>query len=328
MFSLTISFISSGCLDEETLKSVGFTSTQDLEVIDSPEICTDLFSTSGTCVPEATVKAKIEADNNNFRSSVTVFANVSSALTNLASIVGSESEENKEAIEKMEENTKNTRDSCIKAWNVVQQGITCYLACGDASENTSVGAKVTVKVNRDNVGEALEACKDYIDSMCLLTAGVSISSSVTVSDNLFLSKQAEYKSSCEVLKENYSCDTEECKKTTRDTIINVFFKPYNYSFFTSANVFADVSFDNELENKEVEDKEVEDKEIEDKNQEDLLNNSSYRRLEEESDVDAESDPDGTDTKTHGEKSNVEKVESSSSLISVIITGLMMLLIAN
>ena len=313
MLSLTIGFISSGCLDEETLKSVGFTSTQDLEVIDSPDVCTDLFSTSGTCVPEATVKAKIEADNNNFRSSVTVFANVSSALTNLASIVGSESEENKEAIEKMEENTKNTRNSCIKAWNVVQQGITCYLACGDATENTSVDARVTVEVNRENVGEALEACKDYIDSMCLLTAGVSISSSVTVSDNLFLSKQAEYKSSCEVLKENYSCDTEECKKTTRDTIINVFFKPYNYSFFASANVFADIS--TEFEDLK-------------ENLEDLFKDTFGRRLSEASDVDAQSDSDGTDAKTHGEKSNVEKVESSSSLISAIVTGLMMLLIAN
>lgn len=308
--SLAINLISNDCLAENTLKTLGFSSTQDAEVKSSPEVCTDLFSTSGTCVPEAEVKAKIEADNKNFKASVSVFAKVITELSSLGSLVNIEDDENKKTMDNIMDKAKGSRNNCIKAWSVVQQGVTCYLASGDASNNTSVGANISVNVNRTQVGSHLEACLDNIDLICLMSTGVAISSSMTISEAMFLSKQAEYKSSCEKLRDNYSCDTEECKTARYDTIINIFFKPYNYSFFASVNAFADIS---DLLNDLADDIS------------DWFENTFSRRLQEGSNVETKSDSDGTDAKKHGENSNVEKVEKGSYILSAVILAFTALL---
>ena len=309
---LTFSLASSDCLPEDTLKDIGFDSAQGVAVVSEPIVCTDLFGTTGTCVPEASVIAKIEADNDKFKSSVNIFADISTSMNDLANVVKEESEEDKEIIENILKNTENSKDNCINAWSVVQQGITCFLASGEASTHVSVGAKLTVNVDRNVIGPYLESCLDYIDTICLLTAGMSISSSVTVSDEAFLSNSAEYKSSCETLRDNYSCSTDECKATKYDTIINVFFKPYNYGFFPSNNVFTNIS--NKL------------KDIADSVGE-WFSDLFSRNLMEEEDVETRSSSNGSDPKKHGNNSNQEKVTESAPVFSMVVLAVIAFIVA-
>lgn len=310
--SLAISLASSECLSSDTLKAIGFDTTQDLAVVASPTVCTDLFKDVGTCVPEAEVEAKIKADNENFKARVNIFADVSEALTKLADTIGSESEADKTAIENILSRTESTKNSCVNAWSVVQQGITCYLASGSASTNTSVGTTVSVNVDRAVVGPYLESCLDYIDSICLLTAGMSISTSVTVSDTTFLTKTDTYLSGCQTLKTNYSCTTDECKNARYDAIINIFFKPYDYEFFPNSSIFANIT--DKL------------KDLAD-NVTDWFKDLFERRLLDESDVETRSASEGTDAKTYGEKSGQEKVTENASIISMLVAATFALVVA-
>lgn len=307
---MSLNLVVSDCLSTDTLTSIGFGSTQSLATYTAATVCVDLFNTSGSCVPEADVKAKLEADNKNFEDSVNIFTYVSSALSTLADTLSSTSTTDSNSIKSILTSLNNTKDGCIAAWSTIQQGITCYLASGEASSNSSVDTSVSVNINTSNDGSNLLACMDYIDAVCLLTAGTSISSTVTVTDTSFLSNETDYKSSCEILQANYSCTTDECMATKYDTIINVFFKPYDYGFFPSESIFTSIT---------------------DKLSSIAEDVSSWfsdffsRRLLDESDVVAVSSTSGIDASAYGDDSGVAKVTSGIRIISCLVMISMALL---
>lgn len=308
--SLIATLASTACLSEKTLKDIGFSSTQGVAIIVAPIICTDVFKTSGSCVPETSVKGKIEADNENLQTRVNIFTDLKTAMQKLADTVESTNAQYKTTVENILTKTGASKNSCIEAWSTIQQGVTCYLASGDASANTTIGSTLEVSVNTSTVGAYLERCLDYIDSICLLTAGMSISSDVTVTDSTFLSKETSYKAECQTLKANYSCITDACKSARYDTIINVFFKPYDYDFFPSNSFFKDVT--NKL--KDLAGKVT-----------DWFKDVFSRRLLEDSDVKTKSSPTGADVKTHGDNSGQNKVTSGTFMMSAVIAAVVVVL---
>lgn len=311
-FALAVNLIAGACLDTTTLKDIGFDNTQTLAIVPAPVVCTDLFKTSGTCVPEADVQAKITADNKNLQSSVEIFSSLSTAMNKLADTVGSSSASDKAAVNGILTRLSASKDGCITAWSTVQQGITCLLASGDASTYTTVSTTVDVNVDTIIIGSYLTACMDYIDLVCLLTAGVSVSTSVSVTDSIFLTNESEYKSSCTILNTNYSCSTDACNTAKYNAIVNVFFKPYNYEFFPNSNIFTNIT--NKL------------KDLADQVStwfKDLFS----RRLLEDNDVNTRSSPSGADVKTYGTNSGQTKVTNNAYLVSVVVAFVMNALIA-
>lgn len=242
IIALAAALANSACLSADVLTSLGFSSTQAVAVIAAPTVCTNLFSTVGTCVPQDAVQAKLTADNSAFSAKADVYADVVTSLGDLATIVASTSADSKTQVQTIQANAKANSSACLEAWSTLQQGITCYLASGDASSNTTVnGSTVTVNLNSAIVGSYLQNCTAYIDSICLLTAGVSISSSVTVSDSAFLTNQATLGAPCQTLKANYGCTTATCNQANYDVLINTFFQPYTYTIFPSISIFTDIS---------------------------------------------------------------------------------------
>lgn len=303
---------SSECLSADVLTSLGFSQTQTLTKIDNSSVCTELFKTSGSCVPEASVKAKLDADNNFFSISASVFAQVSLVMSTLAETFGKSSEALKKSVNDIIDSTKSSKDSCIEAWSVVQQGVTCYLASGVASSNTSINSTIDVNVKTSEVGPYLSKCIDYIDSICLITAGMSISSDVSVDDSAFLTNKSKYEASCQVLKDNYTCTDDACYQLKYKTIIEVFYKPYDFSFFPTSEIFTTLT--NKLSDIA-------------SDVTSWFKNLFSRRLLSDSDVRTKSSDDGAAAKSIGENSGYNKVTSGTYAYSILWMTIVLLMIA-
>lgn len=57
-----------------------------------------------------------------------MLADVFAAMKKLAVWLARNLKNNKNAINTILDNTEKSKNDCIRAWSVVQQGITCYLA--------------------------------------------------------------------------------------------------------------------------------------------------------------------------------------------------------
>lgn len=295
-------FTTSACLETTTLTNLGFGSTQASANIAAPTVCTDLFKDKGACVPEASVKAKLEADNKIFSANAEAMSDVGDSLKSLAEIVGKSSADSKTAVEAIRTKVNSENSACIEAWSTLQQGITCYLASGDASTNTTVnGTNVTVKVNNATVGAYLDNCLSTIDAVCLLTAGVSISSSVTVTDSTFLSNQTAIGTACQALKTNNG-STDAMKAARYAVLINSVFKPYDASFFPNVSFFTSIGAKFEALGASVSS---------------WFKSTFSRRLAEASTVKTESTATGgADPKANGTNSGYDKVKGSASTYAI------------
>lgn len=296
-------FTTSACLDSTVLTNLGFASTQASANIATPTVCTDLFATKGACVPEASVKAKLEADNNTFSANAEAMADVSDSLSSLADIVGKVQASYKTSVQAIKTKVDSENSSCIEAWSTLQQGITCYVASGDASTYSTVDASgnVTVQVNGTTVGAYLENCLSTIDAVCLLTAGISISSDVTVSDSAFLSNKTTIGTACQTLKTNYA-GTDDASKNARYTVlINTVFKPYDASFFPNISFFTNISAKFEALGASVST---------------WFKSTFSRRLAESKTVNTQSSATGADPKANGTNSGYDKVKGSASTYAV------------
>lgn len=316
---LTLSFAAalarSACLDSSVLTSLGFSSTQALAVVSGPTVCTDLFATSGTCVPQAAVSAKFESDNSAFSARASVYGDLTSSLDSLASIVGNTSASAKASVQAISANATANADACVTAWSTLQQGITCILASGAASNftssvngtSTNSTATLTVNVNTAAVGPYLQSCMAYYDSLCLLTAGVSISSNVTVTDSTFLKSQSTLGTPCATLKSNYNCTTTACQTTIYNTLINNFYAPYDYTLFPDVSVFTEISTKIKGLGASIST---------------WFKSTFDRKLATSPNVKTNSSSSGADAKTNGSNSGGKKVTSSAGLV-----GAMMMLLA-
>lgn len=241
VFSALLTHNAAGaCLSAAELTSLGFASSQPKTKLSDPSVCTSLFEKEGACVPESSVRAKFEADAANFQIATASVVGMIDTLSILATTIGSVDSQYSSAISKLSSDLKATKDSCFEAWGVVTRGTTCYLASGSASDYISwAGDDLTISVERSSVGAYLYACVNFIDAVCFLSSGFSISSDLSLNDDAFLSSVGRYQPGCKRLKDDFACiGDKDCRERAYDTIIEVFYKPYDFSFFPSTGVLA------------------------------------------------------------------------------------------
>lgn len=305
---LLIAMVQNACLDATTLASLGFSKTQTATVNASATICKDLFAGSGSCVPDATVQAKLDADNDDLLDAISVYnksANILIKLQDSKDLTDAQ----KKQLNTIQTNMQSTQQQCLTAWNQIQQGITCYLASADASENTSVTNQVIVNVDTDKVGTVLDACLGWIDGLCLLTTGVSISTGISLNDSTFQKEIDTYGKACNDLTKYYNCDASDtaCLSSRHSIIINSIFQPYNYDFFPDTITFDGIKSDVEKQFNKI------------KN---WFKDAFSRRLVEESTTRTAAKSGGQDAATNGQNSGVqtETVNSvAKMLISIVAT---------
>ena len=247
ILALTVAYATSACLDATVLANLGFTSTIAVSVESSPSVCTDLFSTVGTCVPDSVMEAKMKSDNDNVSASLGVMVDIFGAGASLqATLLGSASATSSQ-ISAAKASLNAEVSACVQAWSTIQQGVTCYLASGDASSHTTVsGSTVSVTVSSSTVGPLLAACVPVFESICGFTTDVTINDSASLTVDSFktgasISSNSSLTAACTTLAANSDCSTTACTQAQYDVIINSFFAPYDYSTFPSATVAASIT---------------------------------------------------------------------------------------
>ena len=124
--------------------------------------------------------------------------------------------------------------------NTVQQGVTCLLASKKATNRIDINNyKLYVDVDRDDVGDELFNCIHFVDSICLLTNNISISSDLALSDSDFQGQRDDFHNYCWMLQTQYTeylaHEKEENLNAIYNILITSIFPPYNYSFFPLFN---------------------------------------------------------------------------------------------
>lgn len=336
ILALAIAYANSACLDATVLADLGFDSTISVAVESSPSVCTDLFSTVGTCVPDSVVESKLKSDNDGVSASLGVMVDIFGANADLeATMLGTASATSTQiSAAKASINAEVT--ACVTAWSTVQQGITCYLASGDASSNTTVsGSTVTVTVSSSTVGPLLAACLPVFESICGFTTDVSMDDSASLTVDSFktgtsITTNSSLTAACTTLAANSDCSTTDCTQAQYDVIINSFFAPYDYSTFPSATVATSITTAITSANTDLEAAikagTYTSTSSSTTSSTTSSTSSSTRRLSSSSTVKTQSSSTGgSDAAAHGSKSNVDKATAGISVYAL--TGLLVAFVA-
>ena len=310
---LAVSAIHGACLDSQVLKDLGFANTQANEKISAPTVCKDLIPTFGTCVPQADIEARIKTDNGNLGASFDIYGDLQKTLEEIEKVLKEATNTADEAkVAKIRDDMKTTQPACVTAYSTVQQGITCFLATGNASANTVVGAEVTVKLDTATVGAELEKCLQWVDGLCLLTTGFSASTGITLDDSLYQNNSVKFGPSCTKLKTYYTCAANDtaCVSERRKLLIEVFFKPYDYNFIPASNILTNIR-DGTKKLWE--------------NTKDFFKNLFDRRLlVSKSGTNTQSTTGGEDAVAHGNQSGADKAKASAQIFAVFVSAVFML----
>lgn len=323
IFSLSVALARSACLPEATLKALGFDAVQASATIAAPTVCTDLFKTSGACVPEASVQAKLQADSSALSDALKGYNKMFSSMIDVQLSTLSLAKAPDAQVTALKEQLATLKNGCVNAYSTLQQGVTCFLASADASTHTTTDGSVAININTSTAGAALAACNDLISFMCTYTAGVSMTGSVYPSTDFTFDNEAQFKTACTALNTNFGCVTADCTKTKYDLYINTFFKPYDYTVFPSAAVGGKIGGLYEDALSAIKKAAGSIGNITDKIKDafggsDLLGERSARKLAENSNVSAKSSATGADVKEYGTNSGYDKVEADSTyLISAL-----------
>lgn len=354
--SLLCALARSACLSDTTLKSLGFASTQQVEIVAAPTVCTDVFKAYGACVPEADVKAKMQTDSDNLSASLSGLDTVFSGILQVDLAAMEAANTSTDEVNLFKTSFETYKTQCINAYSTLQQGVTCYLASGDASNNTTSDTAINVNINTATAGALLADCSVIINLTCMLTAGVSVDSDTSLealSASFNTDNAAAFGSACTALQGANGCTTSTCMQTQYDAYINTFFKPYDYTMFPSKST---ASTFNSLMKKTLSELKKLLKSVgsisttsSTATSTDAAANtsststattgtttasrqgSSDRRLASSSDsssaVNTKSSATGTDAAAHGTNSGVTKVQSSGSFIVSALVSLVVALIA-
>ena len=139
-------------------------------------------------------------------------------------------------------NSNKAINSCYQAYQNLVNGVYCYLTSNQASANTAVTTSGTttnfvVNVNTDSTRNTLNACIPVIDSYCLLTYGISITSNTTAFTSFFQnsvnSTGKVSLATCQILQSNYNCNSTTCQTAINTALINTVFSPTSVNFIQS-----------------------------------------------------------------------------------------------
>lgn len=331
---LAIALTRATCLSSETLASLGFDNTQDAEVIAAPTVCTDLFSSVGACVPEATVKAKLEADNADFADALSGYEAMYTAMIDLQVEILTAAGATQEIIDAATAEVESDKEKCVMAYSTIQQGMTCYAASAAASDNVSSDSEIVININTANAGATLQACNKLVGFTCMFTAGVTVEADTDASisnEGFDFENETRYKDACTNLQSMKDCTTTDCTNSAYDIFINTFFSPYDYTVFPSEEIADKIAkmYDNarEIIEKAMEkagESTTTETSTSTETKSSLLGQAAKRRfvkrqlakrkLADKSTVSAKSSTTGADVVTYGGNSGVDKVESGSTYV--------------
>ena len=235
-----VALVRSGCLPDATLKSLGFESSQNAGTIGTPTICTDIFKTKGTCVPEGQVKAKLEADNADLKDAISGISIIFEAVAEAQKTVAELAKMPAEDVAKIKAAMDAQKNGCVNAYSTLQQGVTCFLASNDANTYTQASTEtaLNININAETAGAALSSCMPILSLTCEFTAGVTIDASASShgDEEFTMTNETAYKSACEAIRSTAACTTAACFRPAYQHFIATFFKPYDYTMFPTKAV--------------------------------------------------------------------------------------------
>ena len=284
------------CLSESLLKEFGFATYQTALIYDAPTVCIELAKNSGICVPQESIKEKIENDNKELEEKAKVIDKITELLEELEKHIGTANVIISSHISQIRTSIASTKEQCINGWNTVQQGITCFLSSILASSQMIFSNERIIKVFPDTAGPLLDPCIPIIDAICLFTTGFTISTDVRINNSLLKSKIHELGQVCVDLKATNTCKDDSCKIDRYEIFLDEFFLPYNYDIFQSEEFFKGIK-DNIAQI--------------DQNTLDWAfdKNEMRRLLEIDNTLRTRADIGGIDAKLYGDDSGVKKVMS-------------------
>ena len=234
-----VSVAFSACLAVDVLKDVGFSEVQELTKVDESVICKALFEKTGTCVPVARVEAKIIADTSDLTDAMNIAKDLSDAFTKLSDLVKENFTDKLDEVNQIKEKLITSMDQCVIGWNNIQKGTTCYMASGDATEYTEMGSKIIIDVHTSSVGKELDKCLDFLDGICLLTTGISVSTDLVINEKAFQTNLGLNGDFCNALKKVFaSVDKDEIEKR-HEIMINKIL-PFDFNLIPAKDFLNDL----------------------------------------------------------------------------------------
>lgn len=318
--SLFVRYSDQGCLSHDNLTTLGFDEVVNPHTQTNPTYCTSLFANHGCCVSESSLELKIRFDTDSLTLRINIIGKLQDALDDIISSF-KDDQTTQDDIEEISTNMEENHKLCIEAWSTIQQGATCLLASGAATEYTHITDSFFLFVDSAEIGKPLEKCLDFIDAICLITTGNSISKEIELEDKKYKSKENEYSYICGKLKglviAREEEDSEKLDKLIYKSLVEDFFRPYDYSFLPPIEKLHEI-FENLSES-------IEDLFSRKQNKE--------RRLSFKGDDVLLREPDNQENPEHpeegrniyfdGEKSGLKKVEHKSGyLVKVVFIGVL------
>ena len=227
------------CLSNITLTGLGFKNMGNWTYNNNSAVCTNIFNQYGSCVQTDEIRDFLNDANKNFKNRIddgSSFTGIYDSVKNsVGSIFTSNNGTNTTFLDNMRDRSDAARNSCLQAYATINTGLYCLLASQVASTYaTDLGTNVQTTVNTAAVGSKLEACLPLIDSICLFSYGVSISTDITLNLNNTLGLNIT-NATCLSLRNVYNCTTDNstCLDTRRQILINNIFRGNDIQFVPS-----------------------------------------------------------------------------------------------
>lgn len=174
---LLLSSISSACLPEATLKSLGFSGVT--AATKNSDYCTGIYDTAGACVSPDSYKTKAEEANAALREA---YKSIEATQSYMDEILGftekilakqddpNATEAAKAAFKVYQDGVENNKGPCLEALQKMQNGFLCYTSSGNASEQ-SVDTDTVLSVNTTQTALAnLDKCYFIFIGFCLMSS--------------------------------------------------------------------------------------------------------------------------------------------------------------
>ena len=258
-------YVKGGCLSTSDLNKLGFSNTQSLQKIEESSVCKGLFRFKGSCVGEKDVRNKVEEETALVSEKMDIYAELNTVLKKMKNSIADK--EVKERFDILIKEMNYHKHKCKKTYITVQNGVTCLLASGFASENVNTENELfTIKVSANELRLIFNDCMNLFEAFCLITSGVSISFNISLDNYLFKAKYDVFGEACENLKKHHKCDGDpSCFSIANKTLVDSFIRPYNYFIFPLKSELDNLANQMDFYNKEIEE---------------LINKGSERRLAE------------------------------------------------
>lgn len=243
IMAIALKNILSQCLSNADLLTLGFKTPVSAQ-ISAPTYCKNLY-TAGACVSEADFKAQSDVAVNNLLLRMDIRTSLKdsflSIITKVSSTVTSTSNTTSAALTTIMNAADTNVSQCFQNQANLVLGTECLLTSSGAQQKTvSTATDITVKVKPSVVGPLLETCLPFYDAVCILTTGISLTSTIDFSSNILTKVNANI-ALCNGLKA-FNCGSADttCVSNRRNYLINTFYQPFNLSFYPEKTLYDNI----------------------------------------------------------------------------------------